>query len=213
MKIVAVIPAYNEEKVIKDVIFSVRPHVNEVVVIDDGSRDQTKHILKDTGAIVVHHLINRGQGAALQTGMEIALRRGADVIPAHQISKLVEPVINGEVDIVMGSRFMDESSNVPKLRRIILKAGAIFTRVVSGLHITDPHSGFRAMNRKAAKKLKLQQDRMAHASEILQLVSRHNLRYKEIPVTITYTDYSIAKGQSSLNAIKIVIDLIKGSML
>ena len=222
MKVIAVIPAYNESAMIKDVIASVRPHVHEVVVVDDGSKDDTFFQARQTGIVVARHLINRGQGAALQTGMEIALLRGADIIvhfdsdgqhPAHQITQLLEPIRTNQADIVLGSRFLDQTSNVPSMRRLILKAGAIFTRIMSGLNITDPHSGFRALNRKAASKIILRQDRMAHASELLQLVSRHGLRYQEVPVTIRYTEYSMAKGQSSWNAIKIVIDLIKGSML
>ena len=222
MKVIAVIPAYNESAMIKDVITSVRPHVHEVVVVDDGSKDDTFFQARQAGIVVARHLINRGQGAALQTGMEIALLRGADIIvhfdsdgqhPAHQISQLLKPIRNNSADIVLGSRFLDQTSNVPSMRRLILRMGAIFTRIMSGLNITDPHSGFRALNRKAASKIILRQDRMAHASELLQLVSRHGLRYQEVPVTIRYTDYSMAKGQSSWNAIKIVIDLIKGSML
>jgi glycosyltransferase involved in cell wall biosynthesis len=222
MKKIAVIPAFNEGTMIRDVVSRVLPHVQEVVVVDDGSSDDTYEQAKQTDATVIRHIINRGQGAALQTGMELALKKGADIIlhfdsdgqhPAHQIQDLVKPVIDGDADIVMGSRFLDQSSNVPKMRRIILRGGAIFTRIMTGLAITDPHSGFRAMNAKAAKQIRLRQDRMAHASELLQLVARNKLRHKEVPVTITYTDYSMAKGQSSWNAIKIVVDLIKGSLL
>lgn len=222
MKTIAVIPAFNEATMIEQVIASVKPHVDEVIVIDDGSADETADLALKAGAVVGRHIINRGQGAALQTGMSLALARGADYLvhfdsdgqhPAHQIADLLRPVKEGSHDIVMGSRFLDMTSNVPSARRKVLKAGAVFTKVMSGLAITDPHSGFRALNKKAANSIRLRQDRMAHASELLQLVSRHGLRYKEIPVTIRYTDYSMAKGQSSWNAIKIVIDLIKGSFL
>lgn len=222
MKRIAVIPAYNTEAVVADVVASVRPMVDDVIVVDDGSRDATAAKAAAAGARVAVHLINRGQGAALQTGMDLALRHGADIIvhfdsdgqhPSHQIQELVAPIEAGEVDVVLGSRFLDTTSNVPPVRRAILKAGGIFTRLVSGLSITDPHSGFRALSRKAAQKIRLRQDRMAHASEFLQLLARHELSYREIPVTIRYTDYSMAHGQSSWNAIRIVIDLIKGSIL
>lgn len=222
MKIIAVIPAFNTEQVVADVVVSVRPHVQEIVVVDDGSRDRTAERAAAAGAFVAVHSINRGQGAALQTGMELALLRGADIVvhfdsdgqhPAHQIQTLVRPIMAGETDVVMGSRFLDQTSNVPPIRRLVLKAGGVFTRIVSGLAITDPHSGFRALSRSAAEKIRFRQDRMAHASEFLQLVARHELRYKEIPVTIRYTDYSMARGQSSLNAFRIVADLIKGSLL
>ncbi len=222
MKRIAVIPAYNTEQVVADVVASVRPLVDDVIVVDDGSRDGTAAAAASAGARVAVHLINRGQGAALQTGMDLALQHGADIIihfdsdgqhPAHQIEALVAPIVAGDADVVLGSRFLDTTSNVPPMRRVILKAGGVFTRLVTGLSITDPHSGFRALSRAAAQKIRLRQDRMAHASEILQLLARHELRYREIPVTIRYTDYSMAHGQSSWNAIRIVIDLIKGSLL
>lgn len=222
MKRIAVIPAYNEEQVVAEVVTAVLPMVDEVIVVDDGSRDATALRAAGAGARVAVHLINRGQGAALQTGMDLALRRGADIIvhvdsdgqhSPHQIHALIAPIVAGSADVVLGSRFLDQTSNVPRLRRLVLKAGGVFTRIVSGLAITDPHSGFRALSRPAAQKIRLRQDRMAHASEFLQLLSRHKLRYQEIPVTIRYTDYSLARGQSSWNAIRIVIDLIKGSIL
>lgn len=222
MKTIAVIPAFNEELVVADVVSAVRPYVDEIVVVDDGSHDATAHRAASAGACVAVHLINRGQGAALQTGMDWALRRGADIIvhvdsdgqhTPQQIPNLLAPIRAGECDVVLGSRFLDATSNVPPVRRVVLRAGGVFTRMVSGLSITDPHGGFRALSRTAAQKIRLRQDRMAHASEIIQLLSRHQLRYKEIPVTIRYTDYSMARGQSSWNAIRIVIDLIKGSIL
>ena len=223
MKRIAVIPAYNTEQVVADVVASVRTLVDDVIVVDDGSRDATAAKAAAAGASVAVHLINRGQGAALQTGMDLALLRGADIIihfdsdgqhPAHQIHQLIAPIAAGEADVVLGSRFLDNTSNVPPIRRLVLKAGGIFTRVVSGLSITDPHSGFRALSRAAAQKIRLRQDRMAHASEFLQLLARHELRYREIPVTIRYTDYSMANAsQNSWGAIRIVIDLIKGSLL
>lgn len=222
MKIIAVIPAYNTAPAVAEVIASVRPHVQEVVVVDDGSRDETAQRVRESGARLVRHSINRGQGAALQTGMDTALALGADIIvhfdsdgqhPAHQIPDLVRPIVEGTHDVVLGSRFLDHTSNVPAGRRMILKAGGLFTRVMSGLEINDPHSGFRALSRSAAEKIRFRQDRMAHASEFLQLLARHELRYKVIPVTIRYTDYSMSRGQSSWNAVRIIIDLIKGSIL
>lgn len=222
MKIIAVIPAYNESQVLGDVVRSVIPHVHEVLVVDDGSKDNTAQTARQAGAAVAIHPINRGQGAALQTGMDIALQRSADIVvhfdadgqhTPEQIQHLIAPIKSGEAEVVLGSRFLDKTSNVPAVRRIILKMGAIFTRMMSGLTITDPHSGFRALSRAAAEKIRLRQDRMAHASEFLQLLARHRLPYREIPVTIRYTDYSVSRGQSSWAAIRIVIDLLKGSLL
>jgi glycosyltransferase involved in cell wall biosynthesis len=207
---------------IAEVVRSVLPFVQEVVVIDDGSRDETAAQARQAGATVASHPINRGQGAALQTGMDLAMSRGADVLvhvdsdgqhPAHQIPQLLAPILSGEADVVWGSRFLDRTSNVPPTRRLVLKAGGLFTRLVSGLQITDAHCGFRALSRDAALKIRLRQDRMAHASEFLQLLSRQQLRYREIPVTVRYTEYSLSRGQSSWNAVRIIIDLIKGSIL
>lgn len=222
MKTIVVIPAYNVAPVLTEVVRSVVPHVDEVLVVDDGSSDTTAQAALSGGALLAVHAINRGQGAALQTGMDIALRRGADIIihfdgdgqhPADQIARLVEPIKKGDVQVVLGSRFLDETSNVPAIRRKVLKLGGIFTRLMSGLNITDPHSGFRALSREAAQKIRLRQDRSAHASEFLQLLARQQLSYREIPVTIRYTDYSMSRGQSSWAAIRIVIDLLKGSLL
>lgn len=222
MKTIVVIPAYNVAPVLTEVVRSVVPHVDEVLVVDDGSSDTTAQAALSGGALLAVHAINRGQGAALQTGMDIALRRGADIIihfdgdgqhPADQINRLVEPIKTGDVQVVLGSRFLDETSNVPAIRRKVLKLGGIFTRLMSGLNITDPHSGFRALSREAAQKIRLRQDRSAHASEFLQLLARQQLSYQEIPVTIRYTDYSMSRGQSSWAAIRIVIDLLKGSLL
>lgn len=222
MKRIAVIPAYNEARVLTDVVRSVLPHVDEVVVVDDGSKDETADAARKGGALVAVHPINRGQGAALQTGMDIALRRGADVIvhfdadgqhSPEQIASLIAPITDGRAQVVLGSRFLDSTSNVPPVRRVVLRLGGVFTRMMSGLQITDPHSGFRALSREAAGKIQLRQDRSAHASEFLQLLSRLDLPYVEVPVTIRYTDYSISRGQSSWAAIRIVIDLLKGSIL
>ena len=222
MRVVAVIPAYNEEMMIGSVISSVRPHVNEVVVVDDGSSDATGGAAREAGAIVVRHVINRGQGAALQTGMDVACLRQAEIIihidsdgqhPAEHIPQLIDPIRKGEADVVLGSRFLQPGSNVPRGRLWVLKAGLLFTRLMTGLRITDPQSGFRALHVSAAKQLRLQQDRMAHASELLQLLARHKLTYREVPVVIRYTPYSMAKGQRSTAAFRILFDLIKGSFL
>lgn len=226
MKVIAVVPAWNEEPVIHAVLMKLRPHVDEVVVVDDGSQDLTYEQAKKSGVIVLKHIVNRGQGAALQTGTEYARQLGADIIvhfdadgqsPEHQISALIEPIKNGEVEVVLGSRFLDQTTNIPRVHRITLLIANFFTRVMSGLKLTDSHCGFRAIHKDATCKLKMRQDAFAHASEILQLIARNKLKYKEVPVSIRYTEYSNSRGQASvndvLNAIRIIIDLIKGSLL
>jgi len=222
MKIVAVIPAYNEEKNIERAVRSVKPHVSEVVVIDDGSSDQTSEVSRAAGAYVLTHRINRGQGAALRTGTEFALKQlNADVIvhydadcqhEAEEINDLVKPLMVGGADVVLGSRFLDKKSNIPLLRKLVLKGGIIFTRLTSGLRVTDTHNGFRALSREAAAKIQITQDRMAHASEILDEIAKHKLRYVEVPVTVKYSKASMEKGQSSLNSFRIVWEYLTGKL-
>lgn len=218
-----VIPAYNEEKSIVSVLSTLRDHhYDNVVVVDDGSSDRTYELAKSQGVIVLNHCINRGQGAALATGTAYALECGADIIvhfdadgqfDVSDIENLIAPVKQGEVDIVFGSRFLDKKSNIPIVRKFILKCGILFQWFLTGVKLSDAHNGFRAMNRKAASCIQITQDRAAHNTEILEETIRNGLRYREVPVRVYYTPYSLSRGQSSLDAIKIVWDLIKGKVL
>ncbi len=210
MKVIAVIPAFNEETQIGSVVGSVRPFVSEIIVIDDGSRDGTAREAGKAGAVVLRHLINRGQGAALATGTACARLRGADIVvhfdadgqqnPA-EIKTMVQPIIEGKADVVIGSRFLSKENQVPKLRRQLMRLAILFTWFISGLKLTDAHNGFRALSRMAAEKINISQDRQSHASEILDEISKHRLRWVERPVTVKYTAYSMAKGQSNFTAV------------
>lgn len=212
-----VVAAYNEGKVIRGVIERVRTTHPNVVVVDDASTDNTANEARAAGAIVLEHLINRGQGAALKTGIVYALKQGADCIVTYDadgqhdpkdLPAMIAPIEAGEVEIVLGSRFLRDGSNVPPLRRIVLRLGIAFTRFFSHIKVTDTHNGFRAMNRTAAEKIRIVQDRMSHASEILDEVVYHKLRYTEVPVTITYSYYSKEKGQSSISMFKIALKFL-----
>lgn len=224
MAVAIIIPAYNEEKMIAEVIKDVRTTYSHVFVIDDGSTDRTAEVAAAAGAKVLRHVINRGQGAALQTGLRAALLDGADIIVTFDadgqmsvadISTLTAPIEAGLKDVVLGSRFLSSvnlpANTMPFLRKITLKAGLVFTKLTTGLKLTDTHNGLRAFSREAVAKLNLRCDRMAHASEILEEIARHNLRYQEVPVTIKYTDYSIKKGQKLSGAFRIIKDLIISS--
>ena len=220
MKIIVVIPAYNEEKNIAQAIRDLRPHVSEVVVVDDGSNDETGDAAGSAGAYVLRHRINRGQGAALRTGTEFAIKYlAADIIVhydadgqhvAEEVDDMVKPILLGGADVVLGSRFLKDTSKVPFFRKLILKGGIIFTRFTSGLKVTDTHNGFRALSRSAAQKIEISQDRMAHASEIFDEIVQHKLRFCEVPVTIRYTKESRQKGQSSWGSFRIVFDYFVG---
>lgn len=211
-----IIAAYNEARVIRGVVGGVKKKYSQVVVVDDNSDDYTITEAREAGAVVLEHLINRGQGAALKTGIAYALQQGADAIVTfdadgqhdpNEIAAMIEPIETGEVDVTLGSRFLKDGSNVPPLRKIALRAGITFTKIMSRIKVTDTHNGFRAMNRPAAEKIRIIQDRMAHASEILDEIVRHKLRYKEVPVTITYSYYSREKGQSTLSMFRIAFKI------
>ena len=219
--VVVVIAAYNEARVIADVVRAVSADGWCVVVVDDGSTDQTFEQLAHLPVWRLRHIVNRGQGAALQTGIRHALSLGAEVIVTFdadsqhdpsQISDIVEPVASGRCDVAIGSRFLDGKSRVPFARYLVLKLGVLFTRVTTGLRVTDTHNGFRAFSRTAAERLSIVMDRMAHGSDILDQIARHRWRYCEVPVTVKYTDYSVAKGQRSANALRIAIQVLLEKM-
>jgi glycosyltransferase involved in cell wall biosynthesis len=212
-EIFVVIPAYNEGARVAEVIRDVRAHYPNVVVVDDGSRDDSGARSLAAGAVVLTHVVNRGQGAALQTGIDYALARGAGYVVTfdsdgqHRVSDipaLINPIRDGRWDISLGSRFLGGVENITTTRRLLLKAGVLFTRVVSQVEITDTHNGLRAFSRQAAQRIRITLDRMAHASELIDQIRDCGLPYGEVPVHIRYTDYSRAKGQSSLGAIKIL---------
>jgi glycosyltransferase involved in cell wall biosynthesis len=218
-KVTAVIAAYNEERMVEPVVEGLAPYASEIIVVDDGSADGTGAAARQAGAVVLRHAINRGQGAALQSGIALALARGADVVVTFDadgqhvpgdVPRLVEPVLRGEVDVALGSRFLEDKSNVPALRRVLLKGAVAFTTLTTGLRLSDAHNGLRAFSRRAAETIRIRQDRMAHASEIVSEIRRHQLRFKEVPITVLYTDYSRAKGQSALGAFRVLLDLLVG---
>jgi polyprenyl-phospho-N-acetylgalactosaminyl synthase len=211
-----VVAAYNEASAIADVVGDVTAAGYRAVVVDDGSHDRTAEVAESAGAALVRHPINLGQGAALQTGIEFALARGANTIVtfdadgqhrAADIPGLVEALARHDADFALGSRFLGTTVNMPGSRRWLLKAASLFTRATTGLSITDSHNGLRAMTRRGATHIQLRQNRMAHASEILHQIATSGLKYVETPVTIHYSAYSLAKGQTLFDAVLIVLDL------
>jgi polyprenyl-phospho-N-acetylgalactosaminyl synthase len=215
-RIFVVIPAHNEATVIARVVGDVKRAGYTVVVVDDGSRDATPVRAHASGATVIRHPFNLGQGAALQTGIDYAMAQGAACIVTfdgdgqHRVSdiaRLTEALIRERADFALGSRFLEQAANLPRLRRLLLQAATLFTRLTTGLRLTDTHNGLRAMTRRGAAAIKLRQNRMAHASEFLSQVAASKLHYVEQPVTIDYTAYSLAKGQTIGDAVLILLDL------
>jgi glycosyltransferase involved in cell wall biosynthesis len=216
-----VIPAYNEAKRLGSVLVELTKSYPNIVVVDDGSTDDTFAVARQHTQMALHHAVNRGQGAALQTGIKYCLSRGAQFIVTfdadgqHQVSDvaaMLEPVMAGEVQVALGSRFMDRQSNVPRLRRLLLHAARVFTWATSGLHLSDCHNGFRAIARDAAEQIELRQDRMAHASEFYDQIKILGLSFREVPVSITYTAETLAKGQSLFNSLNILIHYLLGKV-
>jgi polyprenyl-phospho-N-acetylgalactosaminyl synthase len=210
-----IIPAYNEVTVIADVVAQVRRTGHNVVLVDDGSSDDTAAAVVGQ-CPVIRHPINLGQGAALQTGLTYALAQGAEFIVTFDadgqhrvsdISALLCTLITHRADFALGSRFLGSTVNMPPSRRVLLAAATWFTRATTGLALTDAHNGLRAMTRRGAGRIKLRQNRMAHASEILDQIAASGLKYVEVPVTIEYGGYSLGKGQRSSEAIDILLDL------
>ncbi len=219
MKIIAIIPAFNEESRVAKAVRDALSHVDSVVVVDDCSRDNTANAARMAGALVLRHAINRGQGAALQTATEFALRRlGAEIVvhfdadgqmQGSDIPAMVEPIRSGAADVVLGSRFLGKAVDMPASRRIVNRLAQWFTVAISGIRLTDTHCGFRALSRRAAQEMTITLDRMAHASQIQDLVVVKKLRYVERPVTIVYSAETLAKSESSMRAFGIVKDILK----
>jgi polyprenyl-phospho-N-acetylgalactosaminyl synthase len=214
------IPAYNEDAVIQTVIREIRAAgFQNVLVVADGSTDNTPRVAEQAGAEVLSLLINRGQGAALRAGLEyIRDTKQVDIVVTfdadgqHQpedIAKLIQPIRVNAADIVLGSRFLSEQQfAIPFVRKLILKAGILFTNCLSGVRLTDTHNGLRALNSKALHSISITHRGMEHASDIIDQIPKHSLRYTEVPVSILYTEYSLMKGQRSGNFIKIGLRII-----
>ncbi len=218
-KIFCIIPAFNEQKNIAKVLAQVKPIVDEVVVVDDGSTDKTAQIANQAGVVVLRHLFNRGQGAALQTGNQYALSKGADIIVhfdadgqflAQEIKDVVRPIKAGEAQIVFGSRFLEKKSDIPKFKKyILLPIARLVNYLLLGVRFSDPQSGFRAFSRQAAQKIKIENDGMAHCSEILAQALKSGYKIKEVPITVIYHHF----GQRLGGGVRIVKDLILARLL
>lgn len=216
MKLIAIIPAFNEEKTVGQVISKLRQYVDQIIVVDDGSKDRTYQIASENGAKVYRHAINRGLGGALGTGLQAALLNGADIIvtldadeqhdPA-EIPKLTKPIIEGEADAVIGSRFLVKQP-MPLFRKMGIPFFNIATFLLFGIKSTDSQSGMRAFSKKAAQSLEIFARGVLEASpEILSQIQAKSLRLKEIPIKSIYTKYSLSKGQRFSPGIKALIKL------
>jgi glycosyltransferase involved in cell wall biosynthesis len=217
-KIIIIIPVFNDIQTIRQVVLELLTQTPyQVIIVDDGSAVSVRDHLKGLQVICLRHKINLGQGAALQTGFDYALTLQPDIIITfdadgqHTVTDLpavILPIVNKEAEVVMGSRFMDNNSKITFSRSLVLKGGRIVNYLLCGILLSDAHNGLRAFSRLAIEKIVITENRMAHATEILFEISRHKLRYKEVPVNIHYTEYSRQKGQSAWDSIKVLFDLV-----
>lgn len=217
--LLAVVPAYNEAERIGSVVRSLFDHVDAVVVVDDASRDTTAAAAREAGATVLVHEINRGQGAALETGHTYARRVGAAYVihfdgdgqfSVDDIAPALSHMQKGQADILFGSRYLDVRSTIPPFKRWVLHpVSRWIDRAFTGLQLSDYHNGFRILSRRALEQLSITQDRMAHASEIPRQVRRLGLRHVEFPIKVTYHEY----GQGTLSGLTILRDLFFGRFL
>ena len=213
-----VIPLYNEASVIADVVRGARRAFPHVVCIDDGSVDGSGAAAHAAGAHLVTHPVNLGQGAALQTGFEYAAMQPGmrwvvtfDADGQHQTSDVVEMLELARrdgLDVVFGSRFLDDRTEAGAVKRLVLRLAVAYTNMTTHTRLTDAHNGLRVLSRGVVERLDLTQNRMAHASELVAQIGELDVRYAESPVHILYTDYSKAKGQSLWNSINILVELM-----
>lgn len=214
-----IVPAYNEAETIEGVVASLCSEGYTTIVVDDGSSDTTASLARRAGATVLRHSQNLGQGGALWTGITFALHHGAELIctfdadgqhRVQDVERMGRCLMDHGTDVVLGSRFLGGAYGIPFSRKLLLRLAILFTRIRSGLSLTDTHNGLRLMRADAARKLDLRQLGMAHASEIIERIGKLKFKVCEAPVTVHYTEYSVRKGQSSVDSIKILIDLLIG---
>lgn len=212
-KIYVIIAAYNEGSRLGALLQSLQSYAYQVVVVNDGSRDDTAIVASQYPVILLSHQINRGQGAALATGTEYALKQGADIIVhfdadgqhlAQEIERVTKPIITGQAEIVFGSKFL-QANRIPFFKKyFIIKPALLLNNFLTGIRLTDVHNGFRALSGQAAAKIEMTQDAMAHNTEIVMQTKKLGLKYKEVPVTIIYHEF----GQGFRGGIKILFDLL-----
>lgn len=212
-----VIPAWNEGARLPAVLADLARIGHTIVVVDDGSLDDTAEVARRAGTWVLRHLVNRGQGAALRTGIEFAISQGASEVVtfdadgqhlSEDVQAMLEPIRSGSADITVGSRFRGQAPGIPWYRFALLKLAVLFTRLTTGLKLTDAHNGLRCMSASAARKLSFSEDGMAHASQILSMAASERLQIVEVPCTVKYSSTTLAKGQSNRAAIKILGRLV-----
>lgn len=220
MKSVAVIPAFNEARAIAPVVRGALREVDHVIVVDDSSSDDTFQVAQEAGAEVLRHALQRGAGRATATGIQAALRMGADFVVTldadgqhltEEIATVLEPLKAGRADMTLGCRTVDRAS-MPRYRRFGNELANVWTWMLFGVKVSDSQSGYRGMTRETAQKLPLEARGYEFCSETLGQAGRLKLRLEEVPVTVVYTEYSMSKGQSLMTSVKTLARIGRASL-
>lgn len=226
MKLLIIIPAYNEEQIIGQVLKLLPRKIRGInkldrIVIDDGSTDKTAEIARENNTKVLSHMINRGLGGALGTGLEYARINSFDIAVTFDadgqhnpsdIKKVIQPILKNKADIVIGSRLKNKKG-MPWYRVLGNFLLNIITYIFFGLWSTDTQSGLRAFSHKAIEKIQIETNRMEVSSEIINKIKKNRLKYAEAPIQTIYTSYSLKKGQKNSNGIAILAKLILEKIL
>jgi len=219
-KQIIVIPAYNEEATVAQVVRDAVRAADVVVVVDDGSRDRTSALAAEAGAVVVRHAVNRGLGGALGTGIAAAVKLGADAVVtmdadgqhrAADAARVFARLGQGDVEFVIGSRMIagEEGAGKMPVHRVLFNAvGNALTYVLFGVWVTDSQSGLRGLSRAAAETIDLRTNGMEVSSEFIKELRERRWRMAEIAIPAIYTEYSLSKGQSFLVGVKTAAKLI-----
>jgi len=196
-QVVVVIPCYNEERFIGSVVLKMQRHPVKVIVVDDGSTDDTAAVAESAGVTVIRQAVNSGKGAALNTGIKYARQLNPDVIAVidadgqnlpEELPHVVAPILCGNADIVIGSRYLDNKSDVPLHRIWGHWLFNLIGKSVSGVSVTDSQSGYRAFSRKAYQQIDFQSKSFSVESEMQFMAHENHLRVVEVPIVIRYTD-------------------------
>jgi glycosyltransferase involved in cell wall biosynthesis len=217
------IPVYNEESKISEVILELKQYFKNIVVVNDGSSDSSLDVLNQLDVVVINHLLNLGQGAAISTGINFFknLKNVNAVITfdadgQHSVEDAVafaREITICKEDIIFGSRFLKHKMNIPPLKRFVLSTVTFITNKITKMNLTDSHNGLKAYKIDLIKDMQIDIDGFAFESEIISIISKNNIAYKEMPTNTIYTEYSKNKGQKLRNGLIIIEDIYKSIKL
>lgn len=224
---IIIIPSYNEGKVIHGVLQNIISETKankiykiDIVLVNDGSSDDTENLVQNLPVSVVSHLVNMGSGAATRTGLEYAKRNNYDFAVSidadgqhspKDLMNVIKKLVDDDYDLVIGSRLLN-TKGMPAHRILGNKLLNIVTRILFGVAVTDSQSGLKAFSRKSIEQIEIRSNGFEFCSEIVWRAKQNNLKITEIPIEAIYTDYSLQKGQNNINALRIIKNLVRQKM-